>query len=242
MQPEKTGSYKHLKPYEWKIGDNAMPVVETATHLGIVRGASIKRTEIETVKQNISKAQRATYSLMPVGLHGLNGLDPETSLHLIRIYIYITPVLTYGLEIILPSCKGLQSLEMCQKKLLNRILSLPKNTPDPAFYVLTGFIPVEGQVDLKILTFFNNICRQTDDSLEKRIAYRQLTVKDSNSCSWLVGLRRILHKYNLPGPMALLDNPVSKINWKRQIKERVHQYWRNRIINDCQLYSSLNYL
>ena len=57
-----------------------------------------------------------------------------------------------------------------------------------------------------------------------------------------MGLRRILHKYNLPGPMTLLDNPVSKTNWKKQIKERVHQYWRNRIINDCQLYSSLNYL
>ena len=102
---------------------------------------------------------------------------------------------------------------MCQKKLLKRILSLPKNIPDPAVYISTGFIPVEGQVDMKILTFFNNICRQTDDSLKKkRIAYRQITVKDSNSCSWLMGLRRILHKYNLPGPMALLDNPVSKMN------------------------------
>ena len=59
-----------------------------ASHLGMVRGSSIKGTETETVNQNISKAQRAAYSLMPVGLHGVNGLDPETSLHLIRIYAF----------------------------------------------------------------------------------------------------------------------------------------------------------
>ena len=76
------------------------------------------------MKQNVSKAQRAAYTLMPVGLHGVNGLDPETSLHLIRIYVL--PVLTYGLEIIIPGSKGIQTLELCQKKLLKRILSLPK--------------------------------------------------------------------------------------------------------------------
>ena len=79
----------------------------------------------------------------------------------------------------MPGSKGIQTLELCQKKLLKRILSLPKITPDPAIYVLTGFLPVEAQVDMKILTFFNNICRQKEDSLEKRIAYRQLTVKDN---------------------------------------------------------------
>ena len=52
-----------------------MPAVKTASHLGIVRGSSIKKTEIETIKQNVSKAQRAAYNLMPLGIHGINGLD-----------------------------------------------------------------------------------------------------------------------------------------------------------------------
>ena len=48
----------------------------------------------------VNTLREKTYSLMPVWLHGVNGLDPETSLHLIRLYVL--PVLTYGLEIILP--------------------------------------------------------------------------------------------------------------------------------------------
>jgi hypothetical protein len=32
------------------------------------------------VDENIRKARRATYSLMGTGLHGENGLDPETSI------------------------------------------------------------------------------------------------------------------------------------------------------------------
>ena len=60
-----------------------------------------------------------------------------------------------------------------------------RNTPDPYVYVLSGCIPVEGQIDLKALTFFNNFCRQDESSLEKQIAYRQLTIKSDSSVSWL---------------------------------------------------------
>ena len=61
---------------------------------------------------------------MSAGFHGENGYDPETSLHLLRTYIL--PILTYGLELILPSSKGLSKLDPFFKQLLKRILSLPK--------------------------------------------------------------------------------------------------------------------
>ena len=187
---------------------------EKAPHLGICRSSSIKKTETETAKQNISKSQRAAYSLFPVGLHGENGLDPETCLHLISIYILL--VLTYGLEIILPEAAGLQAF---QKSIIST-----KNTPDPAVYILSGFIPVEGQLHMKALTFCNNICRQENTSREKRIAYHQLIVKDESSCSWLIVIRRILHKYCLPNPISLLDEPIAKTEWKRQIENVVNSY------------------
>ena len=63
-----------------------------------------------------------------------NGLDPETCLHLISIY---------GLEVILPESAGLHALELCHKKLLERILPLPKITPDPAVHILSGFTVYE---------------------------------------------------------------------------------------------------
>ena len=62
---------------------------------------------------------------------------------------------------------------------------------------------------------FNNICRQEDTSREKRIAYHQLTVKDDKSYSLLMIIRRILHKYGLPNPITLLDEPITKIEQKK---------------------------
>jgi hypothetical protein len=62
-----------------------MPVVDKATHIGITR--SDTNSARTTVDENIRKARRATYSLMGTGLHGENGLDPETSISLLKTYI-----------------------------------------------------------------------------------------------------------------------------------------------------------
>jgi hypothetical protein len=38
---------------------------------------------------------------MGAGLHGENGIDPETTISLLRTYVL--PILYYGLEILLPT-------------------------------------------------------------------------------------------------------------------------------------------
>jgi hypothetical protein len=86
-----------------------MPVVDKSAHLGILRWTSCKTTENET-DQNIAKARRAAYSSMSTGLHGQNELDPITSLYLIRTFIQ--PILTYDLEIILPTSQNIEILEL----------------------------------------------------------------------------------------------------------------------------------
>ena len=42
----------------------------------------------ETVNNNIQKARRTCYSLMPAGLQGNSGLDPAACIHLIKIMYY----------------------------------------------------------------------------------------------------------------------------------------------------------
>ena len=51
----------------------AMPIVEEAMHVGILRSADSQET---AVSHNIQKARRTVYSLMGSGLYGENGLDP----------------------------------------------------------------------------------------------------------------------------------------------------------------------
>ena len=84
-----------------KIHDKELPIVNTTTHLGIQRSSTVKDTIMDTINKNITKARRTCYSLLPAGLHGNNGLDPVTSLHLIKTFVI--PTLLYSLEIVLPS-------------------------------------------------------------------------------------------------------------------------------------------
>ena len=83
-----------------------MPVVQQTMHVGILRSANSQESAVE---ENIRKARRAIYGLMAAGLHGENGLDPETSIQL--IHTYVLPVLVYGLEVILPNRTLIDKLE-----------------------------------------------------------------------------------------------------------------------------------
>ena len=225
--------------YTWTLGEESMPIVDKAPHLGIIRSTSTEKTEQETVAQNISKARKASYGLMSAGFHGENGLDPITCVNLYRTFIL--PILTYGLEVLLPSQSSIKKLEQFQKQLLKRILSVPQNTPDTAVYILSGLIPVQEQVQWKALTLFNNICRQDDSSIERRLAIRQLTVKDLDSTSWFISLKKALYKFELPSPLKLLENPPEKLQWKKTVKTAVHEYCKKQVQQDIPLYTSLRY-
>lgn len=95
-----------------------MPVVKEAVHMNILRSEDSQES---AVSHNIEKA---------ACVHGNNGLDPETSIHLLQTYI--VPFLVYGLQVLLPR------KTLLDKKFLNMILSLPATVADPAKYVLSG--------------------------------------------------------------------------------------------------------
>ena len=98
------------------MGNITMPEVEQATHLGIIRTTTMKHNIQTNVDENITKARRSAYSLFGCGFRGHNGLDPESLLHIYKTYI--TPVLLYGMELLLPSSKPLEQLELFQKRIL----------------------------------------------------------------------------------------------------------------------------
>ena len=72
---------------------------------------------------------------MGLGLHGYNGLDPETAIHIYQTYVL--PTLAYGLEIMLPEKKHMDMLERSNKKFLKHILGVPDTTADLAIYIFS---------------------------------------------------------------------------------------------------------
>ena len=223
--------------YVWTLNGEPMPVVTESMHVGVLRSAN---TESSAVNENIKKARRTLYSLMPSGCHGNNGQDPETTIHLLQTYIL--PILVYGMEVVLPRGKHLDSLEKFYKKYLKLLLSIPVTTADPAVYILSGTVPIEATIHKRALILFGNITRLAPESIEKQVAYRQLSIKGHKSNSWFVAIREICFKYELIHPLELLQDPPGKETWKRTVNKQVNGYWSDRIRSNALLYSSLHYL
>ena len=166
-----------------------LPVVEEVMHMGILRSAD---TQEAAVRKNMQKARRTKYSLMGSGLHGHNGLDPETCRPLHLLSIFVLPVLVYGLEVVLPKNALVEKLERTYKQFIKHVLSLPTTVADSAVYILSGTIPIEGVIHKRALNLFGNICCLDDSSIKKQLARRQFAVKAHNSSSGFLAIKKIL--------------------------------------------------
>ena len=101
---------------------------------------------------------------------------------------------------------------------------------------------IEATIHKRALILFGNITRLAPESIEKQVAYRQLSIKGHKSNSWFVAIREICFKYELIHPLELLQDPPGKETWKRTVNKQVNGYWSDRIRSNALLYSSLHYL
>ncbi|KAK3102011.1 hypothetical protein FSP39_008101 [Pinctada imbricata] len=120
------------------------------------------------------------------------------------------------------------------------MLQLPERTADEGVYIIAGEIPIEAEIDRKILTQLMQIFRGED--IEKDIAERQLAVKDSTSNSWFIYAGKILEKYDLPKIHDLLRTPIAKGVWKKQLTESIINFWKHDILEKAKEKSSLKNL
>jgi hypothetical protein len=137
---------------------------------------------------------------------------------------YVVPTLLYGLEVITPDKENLEKLEKFHKRMVKRIHPNKLNAPDIVPYIISGLIPIEGQIHIKVLTFLYSICLLPSTSTENQIAKRQISVKSGQSNSWFIYVKRMIWKYNLPEIYLILEAPYTKTEWKKLPYEKVYQY------------------
>ena len=119
------------------------------------------------------------------------------------------------------------------------------------YCILTGILPIEAQIHLKALVFFNNVYHQDqgfinpcqdESSIEKKLTVRQLIVKADSSNSWFICINNILRKYDIKEASTYLESPISKSKWNSIVKSNVREYWSSHIHTMFQMYSSLQFL
>ena len=210
---------------------------EKETDLGLSRTADGRTTE--AVRDMIQVGMRTAYALMGAGMHGVNGLPPSTTRLIVATYI--NPVILYGLEALVLEEQDMQQLDQYHRRLLRQLQSLLDSTAKPAIYLLMGCLPMRAYLHQNILSLFCTVLHRPG-SPEYEIIVRQLTIKDLNSHSWTVQLRKILHKYNLPMALQLVNNPPRKEKWKTQVKQAIQSYWEKLIKEEASGMKSLKYL
>ncbi|KAH3790352.1 hypothetical protein DPMN_168550 [Dreissena polymorpha] len=76
------------------------------------------------------------------------------------------------------------------------------------------------------MALFLNIAR-LPGSVEHQVLNRQLAMSNPDRNSFSTSIPEILHKYNLPPPEDLLQNPPSKHQWKTTFRNATTYYWES---------------
>jgi hypothetical protein len=90
-------------------------------------------------------------------------------------------------------------------------------------YLLLGTEPIQATINKRMLSLFGQIIRD-QNSVENKIAYRQIAIYDLNSKSWFSKLKMVLMKYCFPEAFHLLQNPPKNTgmeNYGRQESESI---------------------
>jgi hypothetical protein len=221
----------------WDIEGAPLEVVTRQEHLGIGREADPSKTS-KFIAERIKLGRRSTYAFMGAGVHGLNGLHPMAS---IRIWdTFVLPRLVHSLEAMVIPEKDLASIEIYQRGTLRRIQHLPQSASNNAVYLLLGECPISGTVHRNILGFFGSLILQRE-SAEFAIIQRQLAMKDLDSSSWVVHIRKLLYEYDLPSAFSLVLDPMPKDRWKALVKQCVHAYHEKQLQEHASIQTSLKY-
>jgi hypothetical protein len=108
------------------MNDKNLNMPANATHLGIRRDTSSKFGVKLVVPDRIQTARKTVYALMGAGLHGMNGINPMVSIHMIKCFVL--PRLLYGLDVIRLTKTDIKNLSTYFVQLLKQIQHLPVRT------------------------------------------------------------------------------------------------------------------
>ena len=137
------------------------------------------------------------------------------------------PILSFGLEIWIPTDTELLLMERCQLKILRTILGLPTRSPSAGIHLLLGTIPVQVLSQLRRLSFIQSTAALPDSAIAKRLF---LSCANSPSPGSLVHeLISTLDFYCLPNVPALFSEPPSKFAWKALCKTMLHDQYRDDV-------------
>ena len=101
-----------------------------------------------------------------------------------------------------------------------------------------GIIPLSIQVHKNVLNLFYNTITNVD-SVECRVAKRQLAIKELDDNSFFSKARRLLLLYSLPNAYSLMEDTPTKPTWKAMLNDTINRnvetQWKEEILTKTSL-------
>ena len=215
-----------------KFVNNSM---QGAEHVGIVRSSS---GNLPHILNRFTAHQKSMAAVLHTGIGRHHRGNPTASLRIQQVYG--TPVLLSGLGSLVLSKVELDMIDKHYHSTLQNLMRLHNKTPHCVTFFLAGSLPGIALVHLRILSNFGMITRNPNSILYRLgleiYAYGKLPPK-----SWFAQVRNICHLYQLPHPILLMQQPLSKLSFKALVKKTVVQYWEEKFRLDASELPSLKY-
>ena len=169
---------------------------------------------------------------------GVNGLNPVISA---KIYqIYVLPRLLSGLETLYLTQTDIDELSLFHRKTLRSFQSFAQCTANSAVHLLLGILPVEPEIHKRQLGLLYSILTGENSKLLD-IMDRQLIMQDENSHSFFIKVKNLLELYDLPSITNLRTTLPTKYQWKKSVKDAVHNAWTQKLKEDLENKSTMKF-
>ena len=218
-----------------KIGDEVVSFTDEADHVGIIWSIS---GNLPHIIGRLSAHRKALLAVLPLGLaRGHNG-NPAASLRINKIYA--TPVLFSGMGSLVLSSNETNILEKYTKKTVQNLKKLMDKTPSCVVAFLDGALPGTALLHLKQFSIFGMISRKKGSRLYN-LGTQVLTSGKPSLNSWFQQIRRLCLMYNLPHPISLLEDDMTKGRFDSLVRSRVVDYWERKLREEAAVLTSVPY-
>ena len=206
-----------------------------AEHVGVTRSPLGNTAHIFN---RFTAHRKAISAISASGLSRHRRANPAA---LVRVQqVFGIPVLLSGISTLVLKKGEIDLINQKIKKIFQHCLKLPDSTPRSVVAFLGRVLPGTAIVHLKQLTTFGMVTRMPDSPLHRH-AVHVLTSLQPSAKSWFFTILKLCIQYGLPHPLDLLQNPPTKLSFKKKVKAHVIDYWEQILRAEVDALDSLLY-
>ena len=189
-----------------------------------------------SVLSRLAAHRNALAAVLHTGMAKGHRGNPSASIKINQLYG--VPVLLSGISAQVLTRNEVDTIDRHHCETLRRLMRLMKNTPRCVVYFLAGSLPGSALVHMRQISLFGMICRLRNSVLYQ-IALNFFLDNLKFRTSWFQQIDNWCLQYNLPQPLSLLQNPLSKSSLKILVKKKIIDYWESKLRLEAQCLKSL---